>query len=282
MRRGLIVTAVTALVLAAPAAAGLPRTGTLVPGRSLGGVRLGETLPSRRGGARRGLTASAMTARSGRGTSRTSPSTGTASRSSSTHGRVSGVYTLWRPPAGARRMASASARRRSPSTTAVGTLAPIGCHGYDALARDSAKARTVVLRRRREALGIRPLPPRRRAVPVIELADVERAGGTARRRRAPDAGAHLADARRADGASVHVKAECFQRGGAFKFRGAYNKISSLGEDALAAACSPTRPATTRRRSRSRPGSRLARRRSSCPRTRRRRSSTRPAATAPRS
>jgi threonine dehydratase len=33
------------------------------------------------------------------------------------------------------------------------------------------------------------------------------------------------------GASVHVKAECFQRGGAFKFRGAYNKISSLPEDA---------------------------------------------------
>jgi threonine dehydratase len=31
---------------------------------------------------------------------------------------------------------------------------------------------------------------------------------------------------------VHVKAECFQRGGAFKFRGAYNKISSLDEDAL--------------------------------------------------
>jgi len=34
------------------------------------------------------------------------------------------------------------------------------------------------------------------------------------------------------GAHVHVKAECFQRGGAFKFRGAFNKISSLGEDAL--------------------------------------------------
>jgi threo-3-hydroxy-L-aspartate ammonia-lyase len=29
------------------------------------------------------------------------------------------------------------------------------------------------------------------------------------------------------GASVHVKAECFQRGGAFKFRGAYTKIASL-------------------------------------------------------
>ncbi|MGD0714121.1 MAG: pyridoxal-phosphate dependent enzyme [Gaiellaceae bacterium] len=35
------------------------------------------------------------------------------------------------------------------------------------------------------------------------------------------------------GASVHVKAECFQRGGAFKFRGAYNKISSLPEDVRA-------------------------------------------------
>ena len=31
---------------------------------------------------------------------------------------------------------------------------------------------------------------------------------------------------------MHVKAECFQRGGAFKFRGAYNKISSLDEEAL--------------------------------------------------
>ena len=34
------------------------------------------------------------------------------------------------------------------------------------------------------------------------------------------------------GARVHVKAECFQRGGAFKFRGAYNAISSLPPDAL--------------------------------------------------
>ena len=35
------------------------------------------------------------------------------------------------------------------------------------------------------------------------------------------------------GARVHLKAECFQRGGAFKFRGAYNKISSLPPDARA-------------------------------------------------
>jgi threo-3-hydroxy-L-aspartate ammonia-lyase len=32
------------------------------------------------------------------------------------------------------------------------------------------------------------------------------------------------------GARVLLKAECLQRGGSFKFRGAYNKISSLGEE----------------------------------------------------
>jgi threonine dehydratase len=63
----------------------------------------------------------------------------------------------------------------------------------------------------------------------IELADVERAA-----QRLADA-AHrtpLVTSRTLDqrtGAHVHVKAECFQRGGAFKFRGAFNKISSLTE-----------------------------------------------------
>ena len=44
MRKSLVGSAVAALVLAASAAAGLPKAGTLVPGRSLGGVRLGESL----------------------------------------------------------------------------------------------------------------------------------------------------------------------------------------------------------------------------------------------
>jgi threonine dehydratase len=35
------------------------------------------------------------------------------------------------------------------------------------------------------------------------------------------------------GGSVFLKAECFQRGGAFKFRGAYNKIASLPDDVRA-------------------------------------------------
>jgi threo-3-hydroxy-L-aspartate ammonia-lyase len=66
-------------------------------------------------------------------------------------------------------------------------------------------------------------------VPVIELADVEAAA------RRLDGVAHrtpVFTSRTLDGlagGSVHVKAECFQRGGAFKFRGAFNKISSLTE-----------------------------------------------------
>jgi threo-3-hydroxy-L-aspartate ammonia-lyase len=66
----------------------------------------------------------------------------------------------------------------------------------------------------------------------IELEDVERAAqrlaGVAHR--TPVLTSQTLDER--TGARVHLKAECFQRGGAFKFRGAYNKISSLDEDAL--------------------------------------------------
>ena len=66
----------------------------------------------------------------------------------------------------------------------------------------------------------------------IELEDVERAAqrlaGVAHR--TPVLSSRTLDER--TGAHVHVKAECFQRGGAFKFRGAYNKISSLDASAL--------------------------------------------------
>jgi threo-3-hydroxy-L-aspartate ammonia-lyase len=70
-------------------------------------------------------------------------------------------------------------------------------------------------------------------MPVIELADVEAAAGRLRgvANRTPVLTSRTLDG--VVGASVHLKAECFQRGGAFKFRGAYNKISSLPEDVRA-------------------------------------------------
>ena len=65
---------------------------------------------------------------------------------------------------------------------------------------------------------------------MIELADVQAAAqrlhGVAHR--TPVLTSRTLDG--LAGASVYVKAECFQRGGAFKFRGAYNKIASLPED----------------------------------------------------
>jgi threonine ammonia-lyase medium form len=67
-------------------------------------------------------------------------------------------------------------------------------------------------------------------VPLIELADVQAAAqrlhGVAHR--TPVLRSRTLDG--LAGASVYVKAECFQRGGAFKFRGAYNKIVSLPEE----------------------------------------------------
>jgi threo-3-hydroxy-L-aspartate ammonia-lyase len=67
-------------------------------------------------------------------------------------------------------------------------------------------------------------------MPVIELGDVQVA---AQRLHGIAYHTPVLTSRTLDGlagASVYVKAECFQRGGAFKFRGAYNKIASLTED----------------------------------------------------
>jgi len=65
---------------------------------------------------------------------------------------------------------------------------------------------------------------------VISLEDVEaaaaRLAGVAHR--TPVATSRTLDVR--TGASVYLKPECFQRTGSFKFRGAYNKISSLDDE----------------------------------------------------
>ncbi|HEY8108236.1 MAG TPA: hypothetical protein VIC70_06000 [Gaiellaceae bacterium] len=141
MRRSLIATAVAALFLAASAAAGLPKAGVLVPGRSLGGIRLGESP--------RAVRAALGTFY---GSCRSCPSRtwyftyapfdkhGLAVEF--TGGKVSGVYTLWRPagwhaPHGIRLGSSVLVvhRHTGPSRT-------VGCSGYEALVRDSAQART--------------------------------------------------------------------------------------------------------------------------------------------
>ena len=69
---------------------------------------------------------------------------------------------------------------------------------------------------------------------ILSLDDVraaaERLSGVAHR--TPVLTSHTLDER--TGATAFLKAECLQRGGSFKFRGAYNMISSLGPDERAA------------------------------------------------
>jgi hypothetical protein len=145
------------LVAAAPASAALPKAGTLVPGRSLGGVRLGETPPKVRAalgdsyGVCRGCAVTTWYF-----TYRPFDRHGLAVEL--VGGRVSGVYTIWEPngwrtPRGLRLGAS-----EADLQTLAGPLVPIVCSGYDARIRDEADVRTVyyVLRGRVWGFGLLP------------------------------------------------------------------------------------------------------------------------------
>jgi hypothetical protein len=141
MRRSALGSAVVALLLAAPAAAGLPKAGKLVPGRSLGGIRLGESQTAVHGalggfyGRCRGCAR-----RTWYFTYRPFDKHGLAVEF--TAGRVSAVYTLWRP----RGWQAPHRLGFGSSPLAVHSLAhttgTINCGGYEALTRDSARART--------------------------------------------------------------------------------------------------------------------------------------------
>lgn len=141
MRRSLIATALTALFLAATAAAGLPKAGVLVPGRSLGGVSLGESPHAVRAtlGTFYG-TCQGCPRRTWYFTYAPFDKHGLAVEF--TGGQVSGLYTLWRP-------AGWHAPRRLRFGTPVlavhrrtGASHSVSCTDYGALVRDSARART--------------------------------------------------------------------------------------------------------------------------------------------
>jgi hypothetical protein len=130
------------LVAAAPATAALPQAGTLVPGRSLGGLRLGETAPKVRAalGSSHGVCRGCATT-TWYFTYRPFDRHGLAVEL--VGGRVSGVYTIWGPsgwhtPRGLRLGAS-----EAELPTLAGPLIPIVCSDYDARIRDEAGARTV-------------------------------------------------------------------------------------------------------------------------------------------
>ncbi len=141
MRRTALCAALVALAAAGPAAAALPRAGTLVPGRSLGGVRLGEPAAQveRTLGRAYGL-CRGCPHRTWYFTYRRFDAHGLAVELR--QGRVSAVYTVWQPagwhgPKGLHLGAYAAQ-----VTAVTGPLLSVGCAGYTVLAEDSGGVRT--------------------------------------------------------------------------------------------------------------------------------------------
>lgn len=141
MRRSLLATALIALALAVPAAAGLPKAGVLVPGRSLGGIRLGESPAAVRAalgtfyGACRGCLRRTWYFTYG-------PFDRHGLAVELTGGRVSGIYTLWRPTGwhGPHKLGFGSSALAVHHLT--GASRNVTCNDYEALAHDSGRART--------------------------------------------------------------------------------------------------------------------------------------------
>ncbi|HTZ06742.1 MAG TPA: hypothetical protein VMB53_13480 [Gaiellaceae bacterium] len=140
MRTALLCAAVAVLVLAAGAAAALPRPGVLVPATSLGGVRLGEPA------------AQVRAALGAHGVCRGCllPTWYFTYRRFDQHGlgvelvggRVSAVYTLWQPHGWRTPGGLVLGTTQSQVTAQLGTLLPVACAGYSALVSDARGART--------------------------------------------------------------------------------------------------------------------------------------------
>jgi hypothetical protein len=141
MRRRLLAIAVTALVVAAPAAAGLPKGGTLVPGRSLGGIRLGESPHAVRAalGTFYG-TCRDCSRRTWYFTYRPFAKQGLAVEF--TRARVSGLYTLWQPKGWHARHKLGFGSTPLAVHALVHNARTVVCRGYEALVQDSARVRT--------------------------------------------------------------------------------------------------------------------------------------------
>ncbi|MDX6479735.1 MAG: hypothetical protein QOG85_245 [Gaiellaceae bacterium] len=142
MRKALPVTLLTAAALAVPAAAGLPRAGTLVPGRSLGGVRLGETANAVRAalGSKFGV-CNDCARTTWYFTYKPYDAHGLAVELVRRH--VAAVYTLWQPEG----WRATNGLRLGATPLQVhrlaGPLRTITCPGYEALTDDAVGSRTV-------------------------------------------------------------------------------------------------------------------------------------------
>ncbi len=131
-----------ALVLTGSAAAALPPAGVFVPGRSLGGIRLGESASAVRAtlghayGVCKGCTTTTWYF-----TYKRFDQHGLAVEL--TGGRVSAVYTLWQPSGWRTTAGLRLGVDEGQLTNSVGALIPVVCSGYDARVADGRRARSV-------------------------------------------------------------------------------------------------------------------------------------------
>ena len=133
--------AALALVAIVASTGSLPKAGMLVPGQSLGGVRLGETAAQTRAalggfyGRCHGCDGTTWYFTYGKWTR-----TGLAVELQ--NGRVAALFTLWKPPgwhtAGGLRLGAVEAQ----VTSLAGPVVPVACAGYTVLVRDAHGTRT--------------------------------------------------------------------------------------------------------------------------------------------
>jgi len=133
--------AALALVAIVASTGSLPKAGMLVPGQSLGGVRLGETAAQTRAalggfyGRCHGCDGTTWYFTYGKWTR-----TGLAVELH--NGRVAALFTLWKPPgwhtAGGLRLGAVEAQ----VTSLAGPVVPVACAGYTVLVRDAHGTRT--------------------------------------------------------------------------------------------------------------------------------------------
>jgi hypothetical protein len=138
----LVAACAAALLACGTAAAALPRAGSLVPGRSLGGIRLGDTAARVRAtlgdshGVCRGCTSPTWYF-----TYRPFERSGLAVEL--TGGRVSGIYTVWQPAGWSGPRGLRLGAVEAQVTDLAGPLITVACSGYDARVSDRGRVRSV-------------------------------------------------------------------------------------------------------------------------------------------
>jgi hypothetical protein len=140
--RSLAICAAALVVTASATAATLPPAGTFVPGRSLGGIRLGESPSAVRAalGHSYGVCSHCATT-TWYFTYKRFDQHGLAVELTS--GRVSAVYTLWQPSGWHTMAGLRLGVDEGQLTNSVGALIPVVCSGYDARVADGGRARSV-------------------------------------------------------------------------------------------------------------------------------------------